>query len=95
MCFDYYLHGARFGSVLNQDQKKPATTRVTETQTENNILQPSHSVDEKYGLDPYADQYAFLGDEEFFDKEGREIVDTSGCFPSCFYHTRTSCACGG
>lgn len=65
---------------INQDQKKPVsqTTQVTETEAENNILQPGHSLDAKYELDPYADPYAFLGDEEFFDKEEEEeIIDTS------------------
>ncbi len=65
---------------LNQDQKKPTvsqTTQMTEAATENNILQPNHSLDEKYELDPYADPYAFLTDEEFFDSEEEEPEDTS------------------
>lgn len=68
---------------VNQDQaegaKKPGqTVQSAETEAENSILQPSTSFDEKYELDPYADPYAFLDDEEFFDKEEEELkVDTS------------------
>ncbi len=68
---------------LNQDQKKqdpkPAQTMQSgETKPENSISQPGTSFDEKYALDPYADPYAFLYDEEFFDKEEDElVVDTS------------------
>lgn len=68
---------------LNQEQKKgtakPAqTVQSAETETENSIWKPSTSFDDKYALDPYADPYAFLSDEDFFDKEEEElIVDTS------------------
>lgn len=68
---------------VNQDQKKDAPkpaqiTQSAETETENSILQQSTAFDEKYALDPYADPYAFLSDEEFFDKEEDElVVDTS------------------
>ena len=66
--------------VLNQDQKKPdasQTTHVTQDAAENNILQPNTSFDEKYALDPYADPYAFIKDEDFFDGEEEEAADTS------------------
>ena len=68
---------------LNQDQKKQApkpaqTMQSGETKPENSISQQTPSFDEKYALDPYADPYAFLSDEEFFDKEEDELtVDTS------------------
>lgn len=66
--------------LVNQDQRNADTSKpaqTTETATENDILQPNSSYDEKYELDPYADPYAFIGDEEFFDKEEEEPVDTS------------------
>lgn len=65
---------------LNQDQKKPArqqTTQMAETATDNSILQPNSSFDEKYALDPYADPYAFIAEEDFFDGEEEEVVDVS------------------
>lgn len=65
---------------LNQDRKNTTGSQaqlVTETATENNILQPTHSLDEKYELDPYAEPYAFLADDDFFDKEEEEPEDPS------------------
>ncbi|MBE5880990.1 MAG: hypothetical protein E7289_01575 [Lachnospiraceae bacterium] len=56
-------------------QKQPAETM--QTQPENNIEQPISAFDEKYELDPYTDPYAFLGDDDFFDKEKEEEPEDS------------------
>lgn len=65
---------------LNQDQKKTGSSQTAQAEdpaTENSIMQPASSFDEKYALDPYEDPYAFIADEDFFDKEEEEPVDTS------------------
>nr|MBQ8252747.1 glycoside hydrolase family 25 protein [Lachnospiraceae bacterium] len=64
---------------LNQEErgKSPQQMQTAETAEDNDILQPVSSFDEKYELDPYADPYAFLQDEEFFDREKEEEPDQS------------------
>ncbi|MBQ8527263.1 MAG: glycoside hydrolase family 25 protein [Lachnospiraceae bacterium] len=66
--------------LVNQDEKgkkRPSQTVQTETQMNNSIDQPVSSFDERYELDPYADPYAFVQDEEFFDKEEEPEEDNS------------------
>lgn len=63
--------------LTNQDdvRKQPQQVQTMETAQDNNIMQPASSFDEKYALDPYADPYAFLQDETFFDREKEEEPD--------------------
>lgn len=60
--------------IVNQDGKNkvPERTETTEMQADNQIEQITSSFDKKYELDPYTDPYAFLSDEDFFDKEKEE-----------------------
>ncbi len=64
---------------LNQqeDQKRPQQIQTMETTEDNSIEKPASSFDEKYELDPYTDPYAFLQDEDFFDRDKEEAPDLS------------------
>ncbi len=71
--------------VLMNEQgsgRKPSQTAGSQTQAgsqsqeeQATALQPGTSFDEKYQLDPGKDPYAFMQDDDFFDKEKEEEPD--------------------
>ena len=68
------------GLVVFMNQKETKNSQqiqTMETEADNSIKKPVNGLDEKYELDPYADPYAFLGDEAFFDREKEEQPDQS------------------